>query len=76
MKMKKILGFVIGLFLIVGVANSGSAATIWYLKMGESTLDVNDALSFSESPNAVIATGIVDAAGIHFENYGVVTLAT
>nr|WP_320016969.1 hypothetical protein [uncultured Desulfobacter sp.] len=77
--MKKILGFVIGLFLIVGLTNSGYAATGWYIEMGGSTLGIDSFLSFAESPNAVIAGDTTEESGIettYFDNYGVVTLAT
>nr|WP_320016972.1 PEP-CTERM sorting domain-containing protein [uncultured Desulfobacter sp.] len=73
--MKKILGFVIGLFLIVGLTNSGYAATSWYIEMGGSTLGIDSFLSFAESPNAVIA-GDSSGSTTDFDNYGVVTLAT
>lgn len=68
---KNLLSIVIGLFLIVGLCNSGFAAVAsdWYISLGGSKVVANEYLSFSDSPSIVIGTPAA------FENYGVVSVA-
>ena len=70
---KKILGLFAGLFLIVGLASSGAAAT-WYVDLdgtGSESIaaTANDYLTI-DSPNAVI----FDANGTDFTNYGLINV--
>lgn len=77
---KKFLGFILGLFLIFGLTNSGVAATDnwldWYIDWdgiaGGETTQTNGHFDV-DSPNAVVFN--VDDSGV-FDNYGLVTIAS